>query len=167
MTIATFAFVSVNTVLPAALSCSLPLAAVDVPAFGGISLTCDMTLLSSVLVLWREDIVSEGGCELVVVADDSALCTPIEESSFCCVCTCVLYFVVLTIPVGSLAIGTGLTSSVVESVTIECELWPSSSRKTSDMTLIPSEEITLESFASSLRAFSPSPATNAPSLPSE
>ena len=159
MIIATVAFVSVNTALLAALSCSLPLAAVDVPAFGGISLTCDTTLLSSVLVLWREDIVSEGGCELVVVADDSVLCTPIEESSsLCCVCTFVLYFVVLMIPVGSLAIGTGLTSSVVESVTVERELWPSSSRKTSDMTLIPSEEITLESFASSFtRTFTSSP----------
>ena len=45
-----------------------------------------MTLLSSVLVLWREDIVSEGGCELhvvVVVVDDSVLGSPIEETSLC------------------------------------------------------------------------------------
>ena len=161
MTIATFAFVHVlvNSALPAALSGNLSLPAVDVC---GVSLTCDMTLLSSVLVLWREDIVSEGGCELDVMADDPLLCVPIEEPSLCRVC-----MVVFAIPPGSLAIGTGLTSSVVESVTAECELWPSSSCRTSDMTLIPSDDITLESFASSLCTFLCSPSTNASPLPSE
>ena len=88
MTVPTFTFVPP---VSAALSCtcSLALAAVDMPAFGtgaGVSRTRDMTPLSSVLVLWREDIVSEGGCELhvvVVVVDDSVLGSPIEETSLC------------------------------------------------------------------------------------
>ena len=79
-----------------------------------------------------------------------------------------MYFVVLLPLVGSLANGTGLTSSVVESVTVERELWPNSSRKTSDMTLIPSVDITLESFASSLTCtFAPSLSTNASQLSTE
>ena len=89
MTVPTFTLVPP---VAAALSCtcSLALAAVDMPAFrtgAGVSRTCDVTLLFSVLVLSREDIVSEGGCELyvvvVVVIDDSVFGTPIEETSLC------------------------------------------------------------------------------------
>ena len=51
-----------------------------------------------------------------MVAVDSLLRVPTEEFSPRCV-TC--FAVVLVIVVGSLAVGTGFTSSVVESVTVE------------------------------------------------
>ena len=65
-------------------------------------------LLPSVLVLWRVDIVSDGGCELAE-DDDSSFCPRIRLS------------VGLNVPVGRVATGTGFTSSVVESVTCERE----------------------------------------------